>query len=225
MNDTLSIALVVLIAGIVGYYVAFFKGKKAYTEQTELYSQGISLGLHNMQELYQALLTLRYPAIKNISVGDDGCIVAEGTSRKHFFYVENGLVKIRYSYRADVGATRGIAGSVRQMKIHWDAAAVMEANQIMDALAMEHGAGLGQKTRGYEKVAVGKKILIPSFIAIIVGAILLCAGISQAMAEEENQYVKNEYLSGSGNPVDVCLTEPEGDCCYSHPTNGVNIAV
>jgi hypothetical protein len=186
MNYLIWLAAALLVVGIVGYYVAYFKGKKAYAGQMELYSQGIPLGLQNMQELYQALLALRYPAIKNISVGDDGCIVVEGTSRKHFFYVENGLVKIRYSYRADVGAVRGIAGSVRQMKIHWDAAAVMEANQIMDALAMEHGAGIGQKTRGYENVSVGKKILIPSFIAIILGAILLCFGISKEMMDEKN---------------------------------------
>jgi hypothetical protein len=190
-------------------------GKKAYAEQMELYSQGIPFELQETQELYSVLTKLHYPAIKNVWMGDDGCVVVQGQKRKHYFYMENGMAKIRYNYRTDL-IHSGILRSLKQMSIHKDVAAVAEANQIMDALAIDQQIPLEQKQRGYGKIGTGVKILIPAFITIILGGILLCVGISKGMDDEKIQYVKNKYLSDTVNATydeifNFYLTEPKWD--------------
>lgn len=189
MNYMIWISLVLILIGVVGYYVAYFKGKKAFAEQMSLYQDGILLGLNDVQELYQAILAIRFPGIKGVWLDDDASVVVEGRKRKHKFYLENGTVKIKNPYSTE-NLYGGLFRSIKQMSIHRDISAMVESNQIMDTIAAGQQDGNVKQERGYGRASTGFKILCPSFVAIILGAVLLCLGLMQGMNDEYIGYAK-----------------------------------
>lgn len=217
MDEIIWISLVLILAGGIGYYVAYYKGRRAFLEQMALYGSGVILGIRDNQELYQKILAIHHPAIKNIWIGDDGSVSVEGKRGTHGFYVDNVFVKIKYPYSM-WKFHRGIIGSIKQMRIHKDIAAMVEANQIMDTVvANQQPNNVEEKVRGYEKASMGAKILKPSLAVAIMGIILLCVGVSQGTDTEYIryiQYVKNGCPSdGSTATFDdifnFCLETPE----------------
>lgn len=215
MNYMIWISLALILAGVVGYYVAYFKGKKAFAEQMSLYKDGIPIGLDDIQALYQAILGIRIPGIKGVWMGDDDSVVVEGRKRKHAFYLENGNVKIKYPYSTE-NLYGGLFRSLKQMSIHRDISAMVEANQIMDTIAAGQQFNSGVQERGYGRASIGVKILWPSFTAIILGGILLCLGITWGMKDDYIRYAKAKCpVDGVDmtyeDVFDFYLREPEWD--------------